>query len=132
MADSRQDRRHISLRGLLGLPSSAPAARVRSEGGRLLRHIEARLRAAEDEGFAAARRLEMERLGRVLEAESGGAIPRRGLAWGWGMVGFVLGVGCAAGWFLLSSNDRGPGIDLPGELSVLAAPANSTWSLFHL
>ncbi|MCS5638555.1 MAG: PEGA domain-containing protein [Myxococcota bacterium] len=134
MTGSRQHRRRFSLRTLLGLPGSAPAAQVRSEGGRLLRHIEARLGGVEDEGFAGARRLEMERLGRGLEAESGGGIRRRGLAWGWGVVGFVLGAASAAGWFLLSENDSGPrpGIDLPAELSVLAEPPNSRWSLFHL
>ena len=135
MADSRHDGRRFSLRSLLGLPNSAPGMQVRSEGSRLLGHIESRLAGAEDDGFAAARRLEMQRLGAKLEAESVGQGRGWRGRWGWLLAGFLLGAVSVAGWFLAAQGRPGPlqaGIDLPGELSVLAEPPHSIWSLFHL
>ena len=136
MADSRHTEQPFSLRKLLGLPDSAPGARVRAEATRLLEHIESRLGGAKDEGFAAARRLEIRHLRGFLATELARRTRSPRSHWGALIAGFLLGGASVAGWVLIAQDPPPPApqaaTDLPGELSVLADPPNSTWALFDL
>jgi hypothetical protein len=134
MEDSGGSQSGDSIRALLGLPSSARRARIRSKARRLRVHIEGRLAAAPSEVFADARRQEVARLAENLKKEglqigSGSGGRRLALA-----IGFILGVGAASiGFvFFFSANEGSvPQRSLQGEISVLAEPTNSSWALFH-
>jgi hypothetical protein len=140
MADTDPGREPETAHILLGLPGTASRAAVEGAYWRLRGHIEERVRASRDPGFASARQAELERLHRALiaipgvsavDVGPGDPLARRTPRWliAWALLAVPLTLGLAAVVLLDHSGDMRDSEPRPTasdpRLIVTADPASA-------